>query len=568
MKMHTQYSMAQKLLEAFFNDLKSALEQLDAMVISNQVMNESLNNKLYEFLYRQLPGIDDALVHSFPDHTLLVKQHITKIKRTRYYLKKLKVDLICKKIGIFKQAVRIYKYLVRKKDVIMVKYKNFTLPFVSLYFANNKNKMEESPKTLIKIITEATTNQISTLSKVIIENNKEKIIKAFEDSERFNKDPAKKKLLIITTAFPTTWSPLLKELKKEAWSPYTIVSDDVNNSDGYGCLNTKEINFSEVYIHNLLGTLIISTTIGNHPILLSGECYHGVSWHADRALLMFMTLSSVAKTIKLNSPSHFKNLFYIMYDGLKPLNYFCNEVRNDVSKYYVRFMKIADKIIFNSNGESFGKYIENAYEISTPRIHFPRYSVQCNKLHDKLSLGENFDEFHIATITASLDGRACHTRYNTPNMIRSMIEQGIHIHSYTGEEPFIINNFINSLKPEHRKYFHVHPVNRNQDELVSELHQYHAGINGADHFPFLEGITQLQDRKYADGVLMFMQATYPTSLLVYAAAGLPIILPNVLYECVKYFGKFAIPMCLSEYSNLKNYLIKSDLPSLFKDYKE
>jgi hypothetical protein len=127
-----------------------------------------------------------------------------------------------------------------------------------------------------------------------------------------------------------------------------------------------------------------------------------------------------------------------------------------------------------------------------------------------------------------------------------------------------IEAFRDSIAPAYRNYFHPHPVNKDQQQLVDELHQYHVAFNPSDHIPFSKGISQLNDREYQDGMSVFWQSTVGTSFLVYAAAGLPFVLPRGCVGSIQHLADTAIPATLAEYKNLKNYLKKIDLPARCK----
>ena len=115
-----------------------------------------------------------------------------------------------------------------------------------------------------------------------------------------------------------------------------------------------------------------------------------------------------------------------------------------------------------------------------------------------------------------------------------------------------------------KKYFHIEPIEKDQKRLVKKLSKFHFGFNPSDHRPFAEGISKLDDRFYQDALSMFMQSTIGTSFLVYASAGLPVLLPRWCTGSAAMLGVSALPLNLSEVPNLKSYLRSLDIEQLLK----
>jgi len=165
----------------------------------------------------------------------------------------------------------------------------------------------------------------------------------------------------------------------------------------------------------------------------------------------------------------------------------------------------------------------------------------------------------ITTIDPLMDG----ARGIALELVKIIIQAGVHFHYYGNWcLSYGMKLFQESILPEYQSYFHLHAINRNQQELVDELHQYHIGINPSDYLPVMRGVCALQDRNYADSQTVYINSAFPSSLFVYAAAGLPIISLAVLSETNNFFQRTAIPMVFSEFKNIKNYLIKKNLGDL------
>jgi hypothetical protein len=352
----------------------------------------------------------------------------------------------------------------------------------------------------------------------------------------------------------------VRALNQAGWATAWLGNIDVKEFGSYGVMSTHQIPTSERFLESFLGTVFFMARMKEPRVLLSGECYYGANWNGEDAWVLFTIMGAVTKTIRRHRSPGAQNLFLLMYDGLKPVAK-SSQLKQEISKAYGEMMRSADKIIYNSNTEYFGDYVENAYGVTAPRLHFYRFSETPKNPKPRFDFGPNGDEFHMACITVALAEFGEPSRDAVPNFVRDIIEQGIHFHYYCRVDDPVIEAFRNSIAPAYREYFHPHPVNKDQQQLVDELHQYHVAFNPSDHIPFSKGISQLNDREYQDGMSVFWQSTVGTSFLVYAAAGLPFVLPRGCTGSIQHLIDTAIPATLAEYKNLKNYLKKIDLPA-------
>ena len=131
--------------------------------------------------------------------------------------------------------------------------------------------------------------------------------------------------------------------------------------------------------------------------------------------------------------------------------------------------------------------------------------------------------------------------------VTSYVEQicrsGIHFHYFCNQNSPAVIAFERSLG-DAKKYFHIEPIEKDQKRLVKKLSKFHFGFNPSDHRPFAEGISKLDDRFYQDALSMFMQSTIGTSFLVYASAGLPVLLPRWCTGSAAMLGVSALPLNL------------------------
>lgn len=420
-----------------------------------------------------------------------------------------------------------------------------------------KKKRETAVPAYISFLKTATDEQLLLAAQSIALEKYDELKMFKERGESFDKKIGKR-CALISSVFGTTWAPTMQTLKSKGWPFLLCLHGDIKETGSYGALTTKEIKLGEIEFSSLLSDIIFMTSVSKCPVLINGETYHGACWNAEDAVALYMIQSIVLKTAQEIRKVKSNNLIYLMYDGLKPVIYNCPEVKESLSAFYSDYLSHIDRIIFNSNDTSFGDFLENSYRNTTPRIHFMRYSSVEGKCKKRIDFGKKEDEFHMVCITTCLNTAMDGARLTAADLVRSFLNQGIHFHYYACEDQDTIDRFIETIPTQKKRFFHVHSINRNQKELVNELAQYHAGINPSDYLPFGQVHCYLKDRKYQDGMTKYLQSSHSTSSLVYAAAGLPVILPAGAYDSCQ-FLPVAIPFVFSEHETMKERLVKMNL---------
>lgn len=390
------------------------------------------------------------------------------------------------------------------------------------------------------------------LADELLRFNKSRLDKASDVADDLND---KASIVFVSHLFPTTWDPFVRALKARGRHTAWIGPKEVNEFDSYGVIETRNLSTDVSEALGFLGTLACLCQAKTFEILLSGECFYGSNWRVNDTTVLYMIMSIVTKTIK-SIIGERRNLNLIMYDGLKPVA--DEDLGNRaIADFYRTYMQQADRIVYNSNVEMFGEFIEFAFNIHAPRLHFYRYSAAPTRMKRRINHKKK-KNIHIACITVVLAEFGEPSRDSVPYYVKKIIESGIHFHYYCNVSSPVVKSFQDLLGP-YAEFFHPHPINKDQAALVSELHQYHAGFNPSDHVPFAHGIVGLHDRRYQDGMSMFWQSTVGTSFLVYAAAGLPFFLPRGCVGSTQLLKEAALPINLSEMEDLPAYFKKLDL---------
>lgn len=404
--------------------------------------------------------------------------------------------------------------------------------------------------------------QMWILAREIVDRNLAGLDAAARNASHFEAGGSEPQYLFVSHLFPTTWAPTIRALNDAGIRTAWLGNQNIATAKGYGVLETARIPTRETFTESFLGTIIFMATTSRSSILLSGECYYGANWSGNHAWVLYTIVGAVIAAVRHARTACANNLVLMMYDGLKPVAV-SGPTKNEISRTYRHMMRGADKIIYNSNTEMFGDYVQNAYGVEVPRLHFYRYSEPPSAPKPRRDL-KHGEEIHMACITVCLAEFDEPSRQAAPDQIREILKQGIHFHYYCNPDDRAVKAFVRSLDSKAKGFFHAHPINKNQQELVDELHQYHVALNPSDHVPFAQGIVVLEDREYEDGMSVFWQSTVGTSFLVYSAAGLPFILPRGCSAATELLDFAALPVTFGEFKNLRRYLIDSGLEGMLK----
>jgi hypothetical protein len=364
-----------------------------------------------------------------------------------------------------------------------------------------------------------------------------------------NDNDNSERLIFVSHIFPTTWNPLLRELSLNGIDCVWVGNRKIENSASYGVLGNDEIHASEKCILDFFEILLGLVKTKDSKILISAESFIGANWTSYRVVALYCLLASLLKTLSDLSLEQNKSFYLMLYDALKPVSSSSN-VGNALSICYKKLLENSNGLIFNSNTQSMSDFIRNSYGIKKPFIHYYRYA----EFSKKVRLPKNKKEFHVVCITVCLTEFEEPSRDNISFAIRDILKSGVHLHYYCDPKARAVKKFTDSLDSVTKSYFHVHRINKNHGELLNEISKFDFGLNPSDHVALSKGISSLSDRNYADALDVFWQSTIATSFLVYAAAGLPVILPRGCSGAVKLLGHLAIPINPSEYQNINQIL--------------
>jgi hypothetical protein len=396
--------------------------------------------------------------------------------------------------------------------------------------------------------------------------------KLFDDVDRSLVDwhvltKTNKAVAFITHLFPTTWVSFSTSLGRKGVKSLWIGMCEVDYFSGYGVIENRDIPVDAQIITPYIGMVYAMCQAENTELLLSGECFYGANWNFEAASVMYSILSSVAQTVNSQKKST-SNLTYLMYDGIKPVSARVEGGRelgksSLLEVLYKDFMSRADKIIFNSNGTNFTDFIRNTCPVTPNIANFYRFGEAPKSVIPRLPYTP--DSVHMVCITVALCEFEEPSRDSVDYYVQQIVESGVYFHYYCDEASSIIDQFRKRLKPEFRKYFITHPIQKDPSRLIEEISQYHVGFNPSDHLAFAKAISMVNCRFYRDAMATFLQSTFGTSFLVYAAAGLPFILPRGCTFATEFLAPLSIPLSFSEFAAISKILRTPEFAKTLKD---
>ena len=247
-----------------------------------------------------------------------------------------------------------------------------------------------------------------------------------------------------------------------------------------------------------------------------------------------------------------------LYDMVMPFKR-NRHLEGDFLKMYRAMLQRASGLILNSNTEGAVTFFKRALGFDKPIISFLRYNVGVDELAQTRSMS---DGFHLSVVGGCDDG----TRNMLP-YFKSMISQGIHIHNYVNV-PFS-DAWYAELPEEEKVFFHRHPSIMDQESLIKEISQFHAGWIADDTHAWADIIAGVKEPLLKDLLILFRLTTVASSLLCLASAGLPVFLNRTVVEIAQaYPDSFFAPLEYSETAGLGKWLSEQDWESRLEETRK
>ncbi len=370
---------------------------------------------------------------------------------------------------------------------------------------------------------------------------------------------AEQPVVLVSPTFSTTWSPMIVAMQRQGRDVFLIGMGDVHDPRGYSTLASKDVPVTDSVMLSLPEMLTLIGQIPGALYLINSEGFFHPQWDTRRSVLCYafgMLLAHLAGTFGESRGLALSKSVLFLYDPIKPV------IENPeygalAAFFYERMLRNADGLLYNSATEEIGAFLANVFDLKNERAHFFRYSVAPSMLRERLE-----EERHIVSISAVLDEFYEPSRSRLRGYMRQVVEQRIHLHYYGDYETYPrILEFGDELPDDLKRFFHVHAVIRDQQALVDEIQQYHAGWVVHDQQVFWRIVTAFEDQFSRDIFQLFPSVTIPTSAMTYGAAGLPIIINRCMRGSIRQFPPgCALAIELSEIRALGRIMEQSDWP--------
>lgn len=566
------------ILRVFFEEVVDTLQTAATMMDART--HEKVCQKFFDFFAYRIPGSDAAAMavgaKNIQRRPSVVRRVANRMplglklflaKFSWLYIFFLAIDAFLDPVGSSQRRV-ILRGEIRKRVPTDLRYQLARSKFIlwideKFLRAKWQRDLEYKPLWMFSRA------EIERFVEIIVRDNKISLLDGWQAAQKLEAD-RRDVYVFVSHLFPTTWSPTVRSLNDRGNHTVWCGIDNPQESAGYGVLETPLVQTTSHVNLTFLGCLVFLCGTRRSQILMSGECFYGSNWNAEDTTVLYSLLASVLSTMRRKREDFAaqakkkvaRNLNLLMYDGLKPINASGSSDNTGISYFYKRLMKLGDRIIYNSNTELLGTFNRYSIPLTTPALHFYRYSEAPAKLLPRIDF-EGGKNIHVACITVCLNEFGEPSRDRVAGYVRDMILSGIHFHYYCMTTHPVILKFKRDLGA-YGDLLHLHPIIKDQAKLVEELHQYHVGFNPSDYLPFAHGIASMSDRFYQDGMSVFLQSTIGTSFLVYAAAGLPVLLPRGCVGAADLLGDVALPVIFSEMDNLRMLLEECDLERRFR----
>ena len=435
----------------------------------------------------------------------------------------------------FKQNEVIDKYTISSTDIINEE--NFDLILIISYRDlvrdNLVKKLKDTSKLfwIYDVVREYIKQDTDIFDKLVEKDfNLEKVNRILELIKQ-----SKNSIVSLNGFLFNNYGPTYQALEKEGYTPFIIARNS------YLCYAKPNSQISEFPIVNtykleLLEIIYLCHNLKNCKVLINDISFLIPSFDASKAIVNFSFVLVLLKIIKVPK---FLYLYDVIHSVMKN--------HQDVDEYFEIYKKVlssTDGIICNSNTEEVHNSIRYALGIEKPMLSFYRYNEYVPKLKNKIDDGD----FHMVII-GGMDDKL----RDSTAMLKKILAQKIHVHNYVNNNA--IDEFLQILTEDEKKYFHKHDSIVSQYDLIEEISQYHAGWIMDNGFEVLNMINSAQNLSFKEMLMMFRLTTISSSLLAVASAGLPMFLNKmVVHVTYKFPKEFFIPIEEPEIDNFSKII--------------
>jgi hypothetical protein len=357
-------------------------------------------------------------------------------------------------------------------------------------------------------------------------------------------------IVLLGLYYPNVYTPTFKTLEKKGFDIFLLCRQPLATHAGFSSTIDKTAPFAEKYLIEFHDMLFLLKNLDKGLLWIIAETLYNCRWDGERVIASY---AYPAALLRMSRIPCILNL----YDVVRPLP-MKTDTQKGAVKAYSQMLTNASGVILSSNTTETVNFINTSLEIKQSMISHFRYNFSANKLQPKRR-----DGFHIVMVGIFLDEHDDPARIGMSKYIKSLIKQKVHVHYYSDHQASKI--FFDHLAVNEKPFFHIHASIIDQQELIYEISQYHAGwmIHRTQAFVDLMSGYDLQLLK--DLIYMFHTTTVPSCALLFGNAGLPMFVNRSLSGLPKEFPpEFYIPIELSEIDNITAIIERLDWKRIFQ----
>ncbi len=351
-------------------------------------------------------------------------------------------------------------------------------------------------------------------------------------------------VLLVGLYYPNVYTPMLKSLEEQGYDVFLLCRQPLAAHAGYAASVDRVVPFAEKHLVDFHEMLHVVRYLDRGMLWLIAETLYDCAWNGARSVQAYAFPAALLRLCRVPAVLN-------LYDVIRPLR-LSEEVEPDAVLTYTRMLASASGVILNANTSETARFLENTLGLKRPITSFFRYNHAAGSL-----LPQRTDGFHIVVVGIFLGEHGDPVRVNMQEHIASLLRQGLHVHYYSDHPA--VHAFAEGLDPPECRFFHRHPSILDQQQLMREISQYHAGWMIHRTQAFVDLMASLRSPFLKDLIYLFHQTTIPSCALLFGNAGLPMFVNRSMQGLPWTFPpEYYLQVELSEIAHLRSFIDRTD----------
>lgn len=344
------------------------------------------------------------------------------------------------------------------------------------------------------------------------------------------------------------YTPMLEALEASGRTVFYVCRGYAETEVGNVLRQAQHADQRRIYL-NAFETADLLERLEHGVVVVNSESYLSSHFDGLRAVAAEAYLTAMLRITKRPS-------LLLLYDMVSP--FLKNaEYESAYDTVHGHMVRAATSLVLNSNTSMAVEFVKRCYSPPGEVLSFPRYNTLARRFP-----AARTDGFHLAMAGGFLsDAEQPALIRHMSESVEALLRQGVHVHYYGDRSN--ADSFARRLGIKEAQRFHRHTVVRDQRVLVEELSHYHAGWMVHSTYQATRVMDAMKTQRMKDAVYVFMLSTVPSSLLLYACAGLPIFINRSMQGVVEDLVEDSvIPVEASEIEHLETWIGELDWEDL------